>query len=110
MYAIMETGGLQFKVQEGDKLKIPKVLAEQGKEVVLDKVLLISRDEKEPLVGKPYLEGAKIEAQVLSTGKGEKILVYKFRRRVKYRRKKGHRQDYTQIVVNRISAPKKSKA
>jgi len=110
MYAVMETGGLQFKVQEGDKLKIPKIAAEQGKEVAFDKVLLISRDEKEPLMGKPYLEGAKIEAQVLSTGKGEKILVYKFKRRVKYRRKKGHRQDYTQIMISKINAPKKSKA
>jgi len=110
MYAIMETGGLQFKVQEGDKLKIPKITAEQGKDVAFDKVLLISRDEKEPLVGKPYLEGAKIEAQVLTIGKGEKILVYKFRRRVKYRRKRGHRQDYTQVVINKINVPKKSKS
>jgi large subunit ribosomal protein L21 len=110
MYAIMETGGLQFKVQEGDKLNIPKLTAEQGKEVIFNRVLLISRDEKEPLVGKPYLEGAKIEAQVLSIGKGEKILVYKFKRRVKYRRKKGHRQDYTQIMISKINAPKKSKA
>ncbi len=101
---------MQFKVQEGDKLKVPKINAEQGKEIAFDKVLLISRDEKEPLVGKPYLEGAKIEAQVLTTGKGEKILVYKFRRRVKYRRKRGHRQDYTQIMINKISIPKKSKS
>lgn len=110
MYAIMETGGLQFKVREGDKLKIPKLATVEGKEVAFDKVLLISRDEKEPLVGKPYLEGAKIEAQVLTIGKGEKILVYKFRRRVKYRRKRGHRQDYTQVLINKISVPKKSKS
>lgn len=110
MYAIMESGGMQFKVQEGDKLKVPKIAAEQGKEIAFDKVLLISRDDKEPLVGKPYLEGAKIEAQVLSTGRGEKVLVYKFRRRVKYRRKRGHRQDYTQIMINKINIPKKSKS
>lgn len=110
MYAIMETGGIQFKVEEGEKLKIPKLNAEQGKEVVFDKVLLISREEKEPLVGKPYLEGARIEAQVLSAGKGEKVLVYKFKRRVKYRRTKGHRQDYTQIMINKIGTPKKPKS
>ncbi len=110
MYAIMETGGIQFKVQEGDKLKIPKLNVEPGKPVTFDKVLLISKDEKQALVGKPYLEGARIEAQVISSGKGEKVLVYKFRRRVKYRRKKGHRQDYTQVLINKIGAPAKSKS
>lgn len=110
MYAILESGGLQFKVEEGEKLKIPKLEAKTGEKVTFDKVLLISRDEKEPLIGMPYLENAKITAEVLSTGKGEKITVYKFKRRVKYRRKKGHRQEYTEVKINKISPSRKTKS
>jgi large subunit ribosomal protein L21 len=110
MYAILESGGLQFKVEEGEKLKIPKLEAKPGEKITFDKILLISRDEKEPLIGMPYLENAKISAEVLSTGKEAKITVYKFKRRVKYRRKKGHRQEYTQVKINKISTPRKTKS
>ncbi|MCJ7497843.1 MAG: 50S ribosomal protein L21 [candidate division Zixibacteria bacterium] len=110
MYAIMESGGLQFKIEEGAKIKIPKLEAKPGDEVVFDKVLLISQEEKEPLIGMPYLENAKITAEVLSTGKGKKVLIYKFKKRVKYRRKRGHRQEYTEIKINKINLSKKSKS
>jgi len=110
MYAIMQSGGLQFKVEEGEKLKIPKIEAKPGDKITFDKVLLISREKKEPLIGMPYLEDAKITAEVLSTGKGEKITVYKFKRRVKYRRKKGHRQEYTEVKIKKINIPKKTKS
>jgi len=110
MYAIMQSGGLQFKVEEGEKLKIPKIEAKAGDKVIFDKVLLISREEKEPLIGMPYLEDAKITAEVLSTGKEKKITVYKFKKRVKYRRKKGHRQEYTEVKIKKINLPKKSKS
>jgi large subunit ribosomal protein L21 len=110
MYAIMESGGLQFKVEEGKKLKIPKTEAKPGDKITFDKILLISQDEKEPLIGMPYLENARINAEVLSTGKGEKITVYKFKRRVKYRRKTGHRQEYTEVKINKISLPRKTRS
>ncbi len=110
MYAIMESGGLQFKIEEGAKIKIPKLETKPGDEVVFDKVLLISREDKEPLIGMPYLENARITAEVLSTGKGKKALIYKFKKRVKYRRKRGHRQEYTEIKINKINLSKKSKS
>ncbi|MGB2697524.1 MAG: 50S ribosomal protein L21 [Candidatus Zixiibacteriota bacterium] len=105
MYAIMETGGLQFNVQEGDKIKIPKLDLEPGKKFTFEKILLIGGQEK-PVVGTPYVEGAKIEAQVTEQGKSDKIIVFKFKRRTKYRRKKGHRQTYTEVLIKKINLPK----
>jgi large subunit ribosomal protein L21 len=105
MYAIMETGGLQFNVNEGEKLKIPKIEGKSGEKVSFEKVLLISKDG-EAMIGTPYLSGAKIEAEVLKQGKGKKAIVYKFKKRVKYRRKTGHRQDFTEIEIKKIDSPK----
>jgi large subunit ribosomal protein L21 len=105
MYAIMETGGLQFNVHEGDKVKIPKMDLEPGKKFTFDKILLIGGQEK-PVIGTPYVEGAKIEAQVTEQGKSDKIIVFKFKRRTKYRRKKGHRQAYTEVLIKKINLPK----
>jgi large subunit ribosomal protein L21 len=105
MYAIMETGGLQFNVKEGEKLKVPKIEGKSGEKVSFEKVLLISKDG-EAMIGTPYLSGAKIEAEVLEQGKGEKAIVYKFKKRVKYRRKTGHRQDFTEIEIKTINSPK----
>ena len=108
MYAIMESGGLQYRVEEGKKLKVPSINSKPGDKVTFDRVLLISRDEKEPLIGTPYLENTSITAEVLSTGKSKKVTVYKFKRRVKYRRKRGHRQDYTEVKITKLNIPKKS--
>ena len=105
MYAIMETGGLQFNVKEREKLKVPKIEGKSGEKVFFEKVLLISQDGK-AMIGTPYLSGAKIEAEVLKQGKGEKVIVYKFKKRVKYRRKTGHRQDFTEIEIKKIESPK----
>jgi len=105
MYAIMETGGLQFNVKEREKLKVPKIEGKSGEKVFFEKVLLISQDGKS-MIGTPYLSGAKIEAEVLKQGKGEKVIVYKFKKRVKYRRKTGHRQDFTEIEIKKIESPK----
>ena len=105
MYAIMETGGLQFNVKEREKLKVPKIEGKSGEKVFFEKVLLISQDGK-AMIGTPYLSGAKIEAEVLKQGKGEKVTVYKFKKRVKYRRKTGHRQDFTEIEIKKIESPK----
>ncbi len=105
MYAIMETGGMQFNVQEGDKIRIPKLDAEPGKRFTFDKILLVGGDDK-PLIGTPYVEGVTIEAKVTDQGRADKVTVFKFKRRVKYRRKKGHRQHYTEILVKKINLPK----
>lgn len=103
MYAIVESGGFQFNVQEGEKVRIPKLQAETKDKIIFDKVLLIGGDK--PLIGTPYVNDVKVEGEVLSRGKAQKITVFKFKRRVKYRRKKGHRQDYTEIKINKIHAP-----
>jgi len=104
MYAVIETGGFQFTVKEGEKLKIPKISAKPKEGISFDKILLISKDN-DPIIGTPFIKGAKIEAEVLNHGKDKKIVVFKFKRRVKYRRKKGHRQDFTEVQIKKINLP-----
>lgn len=104
MYAVIETGGFQFTVKEGEKLKIPKIEAKPKEKISFDKILLISKDN-DPVIGTPFIKGAKIEAEVLNHGKDKKIVVFKFKRRVKYRRKKGHRQDFTEVQIKKINLP-----
>ena len=103
MYAIVESGGFQFNVKEGEKIRIPVLEAKPKDKITFDKVLFIGGEK--PLIGTPYVKDALVEGEVLSQGKAEKIMVFKFKRRVKYRRKKGHRQEYTEIKINKIHAP-----
>lgn len=105
MYAILETGGLQFKVSKGEVLKIPKLGTDPKEEVVFEKILLAAEKDK-TWIGRPYLKGAKVTAKVLANGKSPKVIVFKFKRRVKYRRKRGHRQDYSEIKISDIKLPK----
>jgi large subunit ribosomal protein L21 len=102
MYAILESGGFQFNVKEGEKIRIPKLEAKPKDKISFDRVLFVSGEK--PLIGAPYVKDATVEGEVLSQGKAEKITVFKFKK-VKYRRKKGHRQDYTEIKINKIHAP-----
>ena len=103
MYAIFESGGFQFSAREGDRVKVPKLQAETAERVTFDKVLFIGGDI--PLVGSPYLKNAKVEGEVIASGKSDKITVFKFKRRVKYRRKKGHRQEFVEVQIDKIIAP-----
>ncbi|MFH1336691.1 MAG: 50S ribosomal protein L21, partial [Candidatus Zixiibacteriota bacterium] len=89
MYAILETGGFQFTVKEEDKVKIPKLSEPNQKKVIFDKILFISGEKS--FIGTPYIKDAKVEAEVVTSGKGEKITVFKKKKRVIYRRPKGHR-------------------
>ena len=102
MYAIIETGGKQFRVEEGSKLRIAALDAEAGTEVTFDKVLLLGGEAFS--VGTPYIENAKVTAEILDHGRGEKILVFKKWRRNDSRKLQGHRQDYTTIKITSISA------
>jgi len=104
MYAILETGGFQFSVKEGEKIRIPKLQVQPKEKVTLNKVLFIGGEKT--LIGTPYIKNAKVKAEVLGSGKGEKVTVFKFKRRVKYRRRKGHRQEYTEIEIEKILRPK----
>ncbi len=106
MYTVFETGGLQFRAEEGHKVKVPKIAAKEGDKFKLDKVLLIADGDKS-WVGTPYLENVTVEAEVAKNGKLPKIIVFKKKRRRDYRRTKGHRQQFTELLIRKISAPKK---
>ncbi|MFH5182242.1 MULTISPECIES: 50S ribosomal protein L21 [Paenibacillus] len=103
MYAIIETGGKQYKVQEGDVLYIEKLNAGEGESVTFDKVLAVSK-ESGLVLGAPLVSGAAVSAKVEKHGKGEKIIVYKYKAKKNYRRKQGHRQPYTKVVIDKIQA------
>ncbi|SHG97156.1 large subunit ribosomal protein L21 [Anaerosphaera aminiphila DSM 21120] len=100
MYAVIETGGKQYTVKAGDKVKVEKLNAAEGEKVVFDKVLLVGSDDVK--VGKPYVEGAKVEAKVLLQAKDKKIIVYKYKSKKNERKKKGHRQPFTLVEIENI--------
>lgn len=104
MYAIVETGGKQYKVSEGDILKVEKLVGEAGDKLALEKVLVVSDDEGNLNVGKPAVENAKVLVEVLEQGKSKKILVYKYKKRKNQRKKQGHRQAFTKIRIEKIEA------
>lgn len=100
-FAIIKTGGKQYKVAEGDVLSVEK-LEHEGDKVVFDEVLLWT-DEKDIKVGKPFIPGAKVEAKVIEEGKGKKKMVFRFKAKTRQRKKKGHRQPYTRVQITKIS-------
>ena len=102
MHAIIETGGKQYKVAEGDTLFIEKLPVEAGEAVTFDKVLAVI-DGDNVTVGTPVVEGAKVDASVVKNGKGKKIIVLKYKPKKGYRRKQGHRQPYTKVTIGKIS-------
>ena len=102
VYAIIETGGKQLKVTEGQEVYIEKLDAESGDTVTFDKVLMIGGDDVK--IGTPYVEGATVTAKVEKHGRQKKIIVFKMKRRKNYRRKQGHRQPYTKVVIEKINA------
>jgi large subunit ribosomal protein L21 len=106
MRAVFKLSGVQFSAQEGEIIKAPIQNVEPGERLDITDVLLVT-DSKNTLVGTPYVTDAKIQAEVLRHGKDDKVLVYKYKRRTKYRRRQGHRQDYSEIRIDKIIAPKK---
>ncbi|CAH2214184.1 MULTISPECIES: 50S ribosomal protein L21 [Tepidibacter] len=103
MYAIVETGGKQYRVSEGDVIFVEKLEANAGDVVTLDKVLVCSKDGN-LVVGNPVVDGAKVEAKVLEQGKAKKVIVFKYKPKKDYRRKQGHRQPFTKLVIEKINA------
>lgn len=102
MYAVIETGGKQYKVQEGDVLFIEKINAEDGAAVKFDKVLALSNDNG-LAVGTPVVDGASVDAKVLKSGKSKKIIIFKYKSKKGYRRRQGHRQPYTKVEIAKIN-------
>jgi len=98
MYAVVKTGGKQYRVSAGEKLRIEQIGAEVGQEIVLDQVLLVA-DGEALKFGAPLVSGATVKARVLGHGRGEKVHIFKMRRRKHYRKSQGHRQNYTEIEI-----------
>ncbi len=101
MYAVIETGGKQYRVAQGDVIRIEKLAVTEGDSVTFDRVLMVG-DGADAKIGAPLVEGGKVVADVEAHGRGDKVTIIKFRRRQKYRRKQGHRQDYTQVRITEI--------
>jgi large subunit ribosomal protein L21 len=104
MYAVIQTGGKQYKVKPGDTVVIEKLPGDAGAAIEFDEVLLLA-DESRVAVGRPLIEGAKVKGQILEHVQGEKLIVYKFRRRKNYRKKTGHRQTYTAVKISDVVLP-----
>jgi large subunit ribosomal protein L21 len=103
MYAVIQTGGKQYRVAEGDTLKIEKIVADEGASIELDKVLMVA-DGDQVRVGQPYIEGGKVTATVQSHGRAKKVHILKFRRRKHHMKRQGHRQWFTELTITGISA------
>jgi len=103
MYAVIKTGGKQYRVEPGAKLRVESLRAEAGSTVALDQVLVIN-DGTSVSVGTPLIVGASVKATVVSHGRGEKIRIFKMRRRKHYQKRMGHRQNYTELLIDSISA------
>ena len=103
MYAVVKTGGKQYRVSAGEKLKIEQIPAEVGQEIVLDQVLVVA-DGDALKMGTPLVSGAKVKAKVLKQGRGDKVRIFKMRRRKHFRKSQGHRQNYTEIEILGIAA------
>ncbi|HSC97023.1 MAG TPA: 50S ribosomal protein L21 [Burkholderiales bacterium] len=98
MYAVIQTGGKQYRVSAGEKLKIERIAGDVGQEIVLDQVLLVADGDALKL-GAPLVAGARVKARVLKHGRGDKVRIFKLNRRKHYRRTQGHRQNYTEIEI-----------
>lgn len=103
MYAIIETGGKQYKVEKDQILHVENLNIEEGGEVVFDKVLLVSGDDGAITVGKPYVKGATVKASVLKNGKSKKIIVFKYKAKKNQRKKRGHRQPFTRVEIKELA-------
>lgn len=102
MYAIIETGGKQVKVTEGQEVYIEKIDAAEGDTVTFDKVIFVGGEETK--IGTPYVEGATVSAKVDKHGRGKKITIFKYKPKKNYRKKQGHRQPYTKVTIEKINA------
>lgn len=105
MYAVIETGGKQYRVQNGDQISVEKLNVEDGGKVVFDKVLVCG-DGADLKVGTPYLEGITVEGEVVESGKGKKVVIFKYKAKKDYRKKQGHRQPYTLVEITAVAGVK----
>ena len=102
MYAVIKTGGKQYRVSSGEKIKVEQIPADVGSQITLDQVLMVADGEKVS-IGAPLVAGATVQATVVAHGRGDKVHIFKMRRRKHYRKSGGHRQNYTEIQIDKIS-------
>jgi large subunit ribosomal protein L21 len=103
MYAVIKTGGKQYRVSAGEKLKVEQIPADIGQEIILDQVLMVGSGDAVK-VGAPLVSGANVTAKVVAHGRGEKVRIFKMRRRKHYQKRQGHRQNFTEIEISAINA------
>ena len=103
MYAVIKTGGKQYRVAAGEKIKVEQIPADVGSQVVLDQVLMLGNGET-VTIGKPLVSGAQVTATVVSQGRADKVKIFKMRRRKHYQKRQGHRQNYTELQIGEITA------
>ena len=104
MYAVIETGGKQYKVEQGATIEVEKLAGEPGEKVTFDKVLLVGGGSGGVSIGSPTVSSAKVTGEIVNQGRSKKVLIFKFKRRKDYRRKAGHRQSFTAVKISGISA------
>ncbi|KPK33900.1 MAG: 50S ribosomal protein L21 [Betaproteobacteria bacterium SG8_40] len=102
MYAVIKTGGKQYRVSSGEKIKVEQLAADVGSQITIDKVLMVADGDKVS-IGKPLVKGATVQATVVNHGRGDKVRIFKMRRRKHFKKQQGHRQNYTEIQVDQIS-------
>ena len=102
MYAVIKTGGKQYRVSAGEKIKVEQIPADIGQEIILDQVLMVGSGESVK-VGAPLVDGAKVTAKVVAQGRGEKVRIFKMRRRKHYQKHQGHRQNFTELEISGIA-------
>lgn len=102
MYAVIKSGGRQYRVSQGEKLRVEKLNGNKGDKVSISEVLLVG-EGADIKIGQPTVSGAKVEATIVAQDRGKKLIVFKFRRRKNYRRKQGHRQPYTELLIDSIT-------
>lgn len=102
MFVILETGGKQYRVSEGNTINVEKIDAKEGDKIILDKILFVQKDNGEIIVGQPMVKNAKVEAEVVENYREEKVIIFKKRRRKNSRRKNGHRQEKTELKILNI--------
>jgi large subunit ribosomal protein L21 len=105
MYAVIKTGGKQYKVAAGEKLKIEQIAAEVGQEIVLDQILAVGNGS-DIVIGAPLVSGASVKATILAQGRHDKVRIFKMRRRKHYQKRQGHRQNYTELLIGEIVSGK----
>lgn len=105
MYAILETGGKQYKVETGDVIEVDRLDGDVGAQIEVGRVLMVAGDDGAPTFGNPAVDGARVFGEVVEQGKGDKIIVFKYKPKVRYRRKTGHRQQVTRIRIGDIVGP-----